>query len=102
MCGYNAEFLNDHACSNVAKTIFHWLHNVGRMYRSSISYISESTIKFICETRLSLCLIKRQAMKEAPRFVNLGTRRRWAVSFRPPLLYPREALFTLDGWLDGL
>jgi len=41
-------------------------------------------------------------MKEAPRFVNLGTGHSWAVSFRPPPLYRREALFTLDGWLDGL
>jgi hypothetical protein len=52
-----------------------------------------------------LCLIKHHTMKTywgsggiAPRILNLGTRRRWAISFMPKALTPRERALVPVVW----
>jgi hypothetical protein len=67
-------------------------------------------ILIMVKVRLSLCLTKHHAMKAcwgsgsvAPRILDLGTSRRWVVSFTPRPLYPqgKSPWYSLDRRLGG-
>jgi hypothetical protein len=80
----------------------------GRLWREAGK---DYLLRGFINCKLSLCLTKHHAMKTywrngglAPRILDLGTRRRWVVTFTPRQHYPREAdpgTNCIEGWVDN-
>jgi hypothetical protein len=81
-----------------------------RLHDPVLAWALSEYMRLVIKVKLSLCLTKHHAMKAywesgciAPRILDLGTIRRWVVSFTPRPLYPqgKSPRYSLDRRLGG-